>query len=217
MESFWSRKWQQNADWRAHSLWNLQFAPTYFQPQGCPVIGQVRPQVRGRTYLQLTWVLFVFRLPPGQQRIQRVRSLKFSHSKYASYIGCFRTNPQLVPFKKTFWTKEVVKYGAYRKRSSANYLIGHFRVPKTLTFKMRLGAQPTLWKWVYLEPKKKFYVSPSNFSNVWIFWGWGRLRLQRLRGSRMWTLNYLTMVYDRMRITRRKVKLLLGNNHELLW
>ena len=26
--------------------------------------------------------------------------------------------------------------------------IGHFRVPKTLTFKMRLGAQPFLWKWV---------------------------------------------------------------------
>ena len=72
-------------------------------------------------------------------------------------------------------------------------------------------------KWVYLEPNKKFYVSPSNFFNPWIFGGWGRLRLQRLRGSRMWTLNYLTMVYDRMRITRRKVKLLLGNNHELLW
>ena len=29
-------------------------------------------------------------------------------------------------------------------------LIGHFRVPKTLTFKMRLGAQPFLWKWVLL-------------------------------------------------------------------
>ena len=26
--------------------------------------------------------------------------------------------------------------------------IGHFRVPKTLTFKMRLGEQPFLWKWV---------------------------------------------------------------------
>ena len=27
-------------------------------------------------------------------------------------------------------------------------LIGHFRVPKTLTFKMRLSAQPFLWRWV---------------------------------------------------------------------
>ena len=26
--------------------------------------------------------------------------------------------------------------------------IGHFRVPRTLTFKMRLSAQPFLWKWV---------------------------------------------------------------------
>ena len=28
--------------------------------------------------------------------------------------------------------------------------MGHFRVPKTLTFKMRLGAQPLLWKWVLI-------------------------------------------------------------------
>ena len=26
--------------------------------------------------------------------------------------------------------------------------IGHFRVPKPFAFKMRLGAQPLLWKWV---------------------------------------------------------------------
>ena len=37
-----------------------------------------------------------------------------------------------------------------------------------------------------------------------------------LKGSRVWTLNYLTMVYDRMGITRRKVRVVLGNNHELL-
>ena len=30
-------------------------------------------------------------------------------------------------------------------------VIGHFRVPKTLTFKMRLGAQPFLRKWVLFE------------------------------------------------------------------
>ena len=68
----------------------------------------------------------------------------------------------------------------------------------------------------------KNFMSPLAISSMHGFWGgsggggWDRLRLQRLRGSRMWTLNYLTMVYDRMRITRRKVKLLLGNNHELL-
>ena len=31
---------------------------------------------------------------------------------------------------------------------STDKTIGHFRVPKTLNFKMRLGAQPFLWKWV---------------------------------------------------------------------
>ena len=30
---------------------------------------------------------------------------------------------------------------------STDKTIGHFRVPKTLTFKMRLGAQPFSWKW----------------------------------------------------------------------
>ena len=28
--------------------------------------------------------------------------------------------------------------------------MGHFRVPKTLTFKMRPSAQPFLWKWVLI-------------------------------------------------------------------
>ena len=36
-------------------------------------------------------------------------------------------------------------------------LIGHFRVPKTLTFKMRLGAQPFLWKWVLYAWKWKWF------------------------------------------------------------
>ena len=37
-----------------------------------------------------------------------------------------------------------------RKLTGLN-VIGHFRVPKTFTFKMRLGAQPFLWKWVLFE------------------------------------------------------------------
>ena len=36
----------------------------------------------------------------------------------------------------------------YWMRLSMIRRIGHFWVPKTLTFKMRLGAQPFLWKWV---------------------------------------------------------------------
>ena len=37
-----------------------------------------------------------------------------------------------------------------RKLTGLN-VIGHFRVPKTFTFKMRLGAQPFSWKWVLFE------------------------------------------------------------------
>ena len=33
--------------------------------------------------------------------------------------------------------------------------IDHFRVPKTLTFKMRPSAQPFLWKWLYLYENEK--------------------------------------------------------------
>ena len=36
--------------------------------------------------------------------------------------------------------------------------IGHFRVPKTLTFKMRLGAQPFLWKWVLFAWEWKWFL-----------------------------------------------------------
>ena len=36
-------------------------------------------------------------------------------------------------------------------------LIGHFRVPKTLTLKMRLGAQPFLWNEVYLHENEKWF------------------------------------------------------------
>ena len=36
---------------------------------------------------------------------------------------------------------------------------GHFRVPKTLTFKMRLGAQPFLWKWVFMKMKNYLHIN----------------------------------------------------------
>ena len=34
------------------------------------------------------------------------------------------------------------------KKTVLYHIIGLFRVPRTLTFKTRLGAQPILWKWV---------------------------------------------------------------------
>ena len=51
-------------------------------------------------------------------------------------------------------------------------LISHFPVPKTLTFKRRLDAQPFLWKWVLFawEWKK---ISISKAEHVPSFWNRG--------------------------------------------
>ena len=52
------------------------------------------------------------------------------------------------------------------------YEIGHFRVPKTLTFKMRLGAQPFLWKWVLFAWEWKM-ISISKAEHLPSFWNRG--------------------------------------------
>ena len=48
-------------------------------------------------------------------------------------------------------------------------IIGHFRVPKTLTFKMRLGVQPFLWKWVLFAWESKM-ISISKTENLPSCW-----------------------------------------------
>ena len=48
-------------------------------------------------------------------------------------------------------------------------LIGHFRVPEPLTFKMRLGAQPFLWKWVLFAWESKM-ISMSKAEHLPSFW-----------------------------------------------
>ena len=48
----------------------------------------------------------------------------------------------------------------------------HFRVPKTLTFKMRLGAQPFLWKWV-LFPWEWKIISILKLEYLPSFWNRG--------------------------------------------
>ena len=48
-------------------------------------------------------------------------------------------------------------------------LIGHFRVPKTLTFKMRPSAQPFLWKWVLFAWEWKV-ISISKAEHLTSFW-----------------------------------------------
>ena len=51
-------------------------------------------------------------------------------------------------------------------------VIGHVRVPKTLIFKMRLGAQPFFWKWVLFAWKWKI-ISISKAEHLTSFWNRG--------------------------------------------
>ena len=48
-------------------------------------------------------------------------------------------------------------------------IIGHFRVPKTLTFKMRPSVQPFLWKWVWFAWEWKI-ISISKAEHLTSFW-----------------------------------------------
>ena len=50
--------------------------------------------------------------------------------------------------------------------------IGYFRVPKTLTFEMRLGAQPFLWKWVLFAWEWKM-ISSLKAEHLPSFWNRG--------------------------------------------
>ena len=53
--------------------------------------------------------------------------------------------------------------------ATSNWRIGHFRVPKTLTFKMRPSAQLFLWKWVIFAWKRKV-ISISKAEHLSSFW-----------------------------------------------
>jgi len=64
---------------------------------------------------------FVLRLSPGQQRNQKVLSLKRSHSKYVSYTWVIPHKTTARAIQKDVYDKKERKYGAYRKRTTANY------------------------------------------------------------------------------------------------
>ena len=61
----------------------------------------------------------------------------------------------------------------------AVWSIGHFGVPKTLTFKMRPSAQPFLWKWVLFAWQWKIiFISKAEHVNL--------VLIQRSGGTRKW-------------------------------
>ena len=65
-----------------------------------------------------------------------------------------------------------LKRQGLRMRDQCLITISHFRVPKTLTFKMRLGAQPFLWKWVLFARELKM-ISISKAQHLPSVWNRG--------------------------------------------
>ena len=55
-------------------------------------------------------------------------------------------------------------------------LIGHFRVPKNLTFKARLSAKPLIWKWFLIMMQIKL-IFTTKVSHLASFWKWDFLEL----------------------------------------
>ena len=49
--------------------------------------------------------------------------------------------------------------------------IGHFRVPKNLTLKARLSANPLIWKWVLIMMQIKL-IFTTKVSHLASFWKW---------------------------------------------
>ena len=54
--------------------------------------------------------------------------------------------------------------------------IGHFRVPKNLTFKARLSAKPLIWKWFLIMMQIKL-IFTTKVSHLASFWKWDLLEL----------------------------------------
>ena len=50
-------------------------------------------------------------------------------------------------------------------------LIGHFQVPKNLTFKTRLSAKPLIWKWFSIIMQIKL-IFTTKVSHLASFWKW---------------------------------------------
>ena len=67
-------------------------------------------------------------------------------------------------------------------------IIGHFRVPKTLTFKMRLGAQPFLWKRVLFAWEWNM-ISVSKAEHLPWYWNRGPGELENVLLLDFWHQN----------------------------
>ena len=67
-------------------------------------------------------------------------------------------------------------------------ILGHFRVPKTLTYKMRLGAQPFLWKRVLFAWEWNM-ISVSKAEHLPWYWNRGPGELENVLLLHFWHQN----------------------------
>ena len=81
------------------------------------------------------------------------------------------------------------------------HVIGHFRVPKTLTFKMRLGAQPFLWKWVSFAWEWKT-ISISKAEHLFSFWN----RVPAELGNGLFTNGLRVFTRDRYSCATKRMR-----------
>ena len=92
-----------------------------------------------------SWV--IFRCMFGIKVFIKIILSPFSYNMYICILNIFtikRDSLQCIPI-------------FYIQNCNFSISIGHFRVPKTLTFKMRRGAQPFLWNEFYLHENEKWF------------------------------------------------------------
>ena len=108
----------------------------------------------------MDWQHHLFWLPGLINFIALIKRIKYCGAHFSFYFPCS------LLFEGIFFTRS---------------WIGHFRVTKTLTFKMRPSAQPFLWKWVLIwaRMKNNFYIKD---------WALNLVLKQRLWGTRRWPI-----------------------------
>ena len=173
----------------------------YYIPQAMP---QAMPQTHFpfHPHRLIVWIRQKLSKHQSYHKVKRAkRSVIWMHKKCTFYVQnsvskgkkCFKPGEIAVHWwtslNMTIWKQPAL--ASYRevpkktepesKLTKKFYKIGHFRVPKSLTFKMRLGAQPFLWKWVLFAWEWKM-ISISK--------GWAPTLVltQRPGGTRNWPL-----------------------------
>ena len=155
----------------------------YYIPQAMP---HAIPQTHFPFYPHrlIVWIRKKLSKHQSYHKVKRAkRSVIWMHKKCTFYVQnsvskgkkCFKPGRIVVHWwtslNITIWKQPALpSYREVPKKTEPEskltkkfYKIGHFRVPKSLTLKMRLGAQPFLWKWV-------IFAWESKAEHLPLFW-----------------------------------------------